>query len=87
MNGEILKIEQDDRDDDDDDNNNLQNVSPKISLEKAKKIALAEVNGTITEAELDDDDNRLLYEIKIQTSNYHESRSESRCDDWKSFKS
>ena len=68
--GQVLKIEQDDRDDDDIE---LQNVSPKISLDEAKKKALAEVNGTITEAELDDDDNRLLYEIKIQTSNYREA--------------
>ena len=57
----------------DDDDNKLQNVSTKISLEKAKKIALAEVKGTVTEAKLDDDDNRLLYEIEILTSNHREA--------------
>ena len=55
MNGEVLKLEQDDRYDDDDDDNKHQNVSTKISLDEAKKLALAEVNGTITEAELDND--------------------------------
>ncbi len=73
MNGEVLKLEQDDRYDDDDDDNKHQNVSTKISLDEAKKLALAEVNGTITEAELDNDDNRLLYEIEILTSNDREA--------------
>jgi uncharacterized membrane protein YkoI len=72
-NGEVLKMEQYDRYDDNDDDNKLQNVSPKISLEEAKKIALAEIKGTVTEAELDDDDNRLLYEIEILTSNHREA--------------
>ena len=73
MNGEVLKLEQNNRYDDDDDDNKHQNVSTKISLDEAKKLALAEVNGTITEAELDNDDNRLLYEIEILTSNDREA--------------
>jgi len=51
---------------------NPQNASPKISLEEAKKIALNQVKGTITEAELEDEDHRLVYEFEIQTANYHE---------------
>lgn len=51
---------------------NTQHASPKISLEEAKKIALNQVKGTVTEAELDDEDRRLVYEFEIQSDNYHE---------------
>jgi uncharacterized membrane protein YkoI len=40
-----------------------------ISTEEAKKIALAEFNGTIKELELDEDDDRLIYEIEIKSEN------------------
>ncbi|WP_052345692.1 PepSY domain-containing protein [Paucisalibacillus sp. EB02] len=40
-----------------------------ISTDEAKKIALAEFNGTIKELELDEDDDRLIYEIEIKSEN------------------
>ncbi|OCA92873.1 PepSY domain-containing protein [Pseudobacillus wudalianchiensis] len=49
-----------------------QNLSPNVSLEEAKKIALDRVKGTVTEAELEDDHNRLVYEFEISTANDHE---------------
>ncbi|MRH42663.1 hypothetical protein GH741_08185 [Aquibacillus halophilus] len=62
-----------DKNDDDADDSET-NVSKKstntktpISSEKAKEIALAEVNGTITEIELDEDDGYLTYEIELVT--------------------
>lgn len=36
-----------------------------ISEQQAKNIALAKASGTITDFELDEDDNRLVYEIEI----------------------
>ncbi|MEN2466948.1 PepSY domain-containing protein [Ornithinibacillus sp. FSL M8-0202] len=40
-----------------------------IDYETAKKIALAEFDGMITELELDEDDGRLIYEIEIESVN------------------
>ncbi|MBC5636965.1 PepSY domain-containing protein [Ornithinibacillus sp. BX22] len=40
-----------------------------IDYETAKKIALAEFDGIITELELDEDDGRLIYEIEIESVN------------------
>ncbi|WP_404457525.1 PepSY domain-containing protein [Oceanobacillus kapialis] len=40
-----------------------------VSLEKAKEIALARFPGKVDEAELDEDDGRYLYEIKIINGN------------------
>ena len=48
----------------------LQNVSPNISKEKARQIALDRVRGTITELDLDTLNNRLVYDIEI-SSVYH----------------
>ncbi|MCY8235368.1 PepSY domain-containing protein [Priestia endophytica] len=48
----------------------LQNVSPKISLKEAKQIALDRVRGTITEINLDNFNDLLVYDIEIST-NYH----------------
>ncbi|MFJ5624206.1 PepSY domain-containing protein [Peribacillus loiseleuriae] len=70
--GNILKGEQDVRDQgdmDDEDISTLKNVSPAISVENAKKTALANVKGTVTKTELDSDHNRLAYEIKLMTDN------------------
>ncbi|PWU70146.1 PepSY domain-containing protein [Gracilibacillus dipsosauri] len=38
-----------------------------ISYDEAKKIALEEYNGTITDFELDEDDGKSVYEIEVQT--------------------
>lgn len=40
-----------------------------ISYEEAKKIALAEFDGTIKELELDEDDDRLIYEVEVKSKN------------------
>lgn len=40
-----------------------------IDYETAKKIALAEFDGIITDLELDEDDGRLIYEIEIESVN------------------
>jgi uncharacterized membrane protein YkoI len=48
----------------------LQNVSPKISSEDARHIALDQVRGTITEMDLDNFNNRLVYDFEI-SSVYH----------------
>lgn len=40
-----------------------------ISDDEAKKIALKELDGTITSLELDEDDGRLKYEIEIHSKN------------------
>ena len=40
-----------------------------ISKDEAKKIALAEFDGTIKELDLDEDDDRLIYEIEIESAN------------------
>jgi uncharacterized membrane protein YkoI len=39
-----------------------------IDVEAAKKIALGEFPGTITDLELDEDDGRLIYEIEIESA-------------------
>jgi len=53
------------KDDDDDDDRSNKPVGSIISLEDAKKIALARVNGEIIKIELDDDDD-MEYEIEIR---------------------
>lgn len=40
-----------------------------INTDKAKDIALKEFSGTVTDLELDEDDNRLIYEINIENGN------------------
>lgn len=69
-------FDDDDFDDDnfdDDDKYELNNVSPTISLEAATKIALTKVKGTISESDLDTDNNRLVYDFEIITDNAHEA--------------
>lgn len=76
--GKILKMDQDSQDNDydyNDDNYELQNVSPKISLEEAKKIALTKVKGTVVEVSVDDD-YQLVYEVEINTNDYREAEVE-----------
>jgi uncharacterized membrane protein YkoI len=57
-------------DDDSDDlyesKNDNQANGEKISLEKAEEIALKEFPGTVKQLELDEDDDRLIYEIEIR---------------------
>lgn len=56
----------DDHDDDNDDHWNKQQV--KISVEQAKKIALAKVSGNIKSIKLDEDDNYYVYEVEVKTA-------------------
>ncbi len=53
--------------------NELQNVSTNISLVDAKQIALDKVRGTITEADLDYFNNRIVYNFEISTANHREA--------------
>ncbi|MFC4025346.1 PepSY domain-containing protein [Oceanobacillus longus] len=74
--GEVLKEKQSENDDRDDNYNyseeptNGSDVNSKvIGDEKARKIALENFNGTVTDFELDEDDNQLIYEIEVKNSN------------------
>jgi uncharacterized membrane protein YkoI len=71
LTGEVLEIDQSSQGKINIDNESkLQNVSPKISSEDARKIALDQVRGTITELDLDSFNDRLVYDIEI-SSVYH----------------
>jgi uncharacterized membrane protein YkoI len=71
LTGEVLEIDQSSQGKINIDNESkLQNVSPKISSEDARKIALDQVRGTITELDLDNFNDRLVYDIEI-SSVYH----------------
>ncbi|MGJ9459426.1 PepSY domain-containing protein [Oceanobacillus sp. CF4.6] len=73
--GEVLKEKQSENVDRDDDNHleeptNGANVNSEvIGDEKARKIALENFDGTVTDLELDIDDNQLIYEIDVKNSN------------------
>lgn len=71
--GKVLRMDQDLQDTDaDEGNDELQNVSPKISLEEAKKLALTKVKGTVVEVNVDHD-YQLVYEVEINTNDYREA--------------
>src|SRR3954468_20347022 len=71
LTGKVLEIDQSSQGKINIDNESkLQNVSPKISSEDARKIALDQVRGTITELDLDNFNDRLVYDIEI-SSVYH----------------
>ncbi|MGK5507687.1 PepSY domain-containing protein [Brevibacillus formosus] len=62
-------VDQNDDDDHDDDNDEQwKNQQVIISIEQAKKIALAKVNGNIKSIELDEDDNHYVYEVEVKTA-------------------
>ncbi len=62
-------VDHDDDDDHDDDNDDQwKNQQVKISVEQAKKIALAKVNGNIKSIKLDEDDNHYVYEVEVKTA-------------------
>ena len=52
------------------DKDQLESVSPKISSQEAREIALDRVTGTITELDFDHYNNRLVYDIEISSA-YH----------------
>jgi uncharacterized membrane protein YkoI len=49
-------------------------ISPKISTEEARQIALNRVRGTITELDLENFNNRLVYDIEISTVYHREAK-------------
>ena len=67
LSGNVLEITQSVQGDDKD---KLQKVSPKISSQEARTIALDQERGTITELDLDTYNNRLVYDIEISSA-YH----------------
>ncbi|MGG4439315.1 PepSY domain-containing protein [Brevibacillus fortis] len=70
MTGEVWQtVDHDDNDDHDDDNDDQwKNQQVKISVEQAKKIALAKVNGNIKSIKLDEDDNQYVYDVEVKTA-------------------
>lgn len=65
--GKIIKEEREKRDDDD--KKKQQDVSAMIGVDKAKAIALNEVNGTIDDIELEREDGLYVYEVEIERDN------------------
>ncbi|MFF2529092.1 PepSY domain-containing protein [Brevibacillus sp. NPDC058079] len=70
MTGDVWQtVDRDDNDDHDDDNDDQWKNQPvKISVEQAKKIALAKVSGNIKSIKLDEDDNHYVYEVEVKTA-------------------
>lgn len=70
LNSETGKIIEEEHDDEDV-NKQLEGTAKKsiISMNEAIAIAMNKQSGHIEEAELDEDDGRLLYEIEIETAN------------------
>ncbi|MDO6851149.1 PepSY domain-containing protein [Priestia megaterium] len=66
--GKIIEFDEEQKDDEDEKEEDLQNVSPPISLDQAIKTALKSAKGTVNETDLDQENNRLVYEIEIDTA-------------------
>lgn len=71
--GKIIEFDEDQKDDEDKKEENLQNASPAISLDQAIKTALKSAKGTVNETDLDQENNRLVYEIEIDTADQREA--------------
>lgn len=71
--GKIIEFDEDQKDDDDEKEENLQNISPAVSLDQAIKTALKSAKGTVNETDLDQENNRLVYEIEIDTADKREA--------------
>lgn len=74
--GKIIEFDEDQKDDEDEKEEkeeNLQNASPAISLDQAIKTALKSAKGTVNETDLDQENNRLVYEIEIDTADQREA--------------
>ncbi|WP_264736738.1 PepSY domain-containing protein [Cytobacillus firmus] len=72
LDGEVISInkERDDDDDNDDNDQSEKEVNGEniISEQKAVEIAEKEVNGTLKEIEIDEDDGQILYEVELKTN-------------------
>ncbi|MDD1514966.1 PepSY domain-containing protein [Priestia megaterium] len=71
--GKIIKFDEEQKDDEDEKEEELQNISPAISLDQAIKTALKSAKGTVNETDLDQENNRLVYEIEIDTADKREA--------------
>lgn len=71
--GKIIEFDEEQKDDEDEREENLQNASPAISLDQAIKTALKSAKGTVNETDLDQENNRLVYEIEIDTADKREA--------------
>ncbi|AWD65293.1 MULTISPECIES: PepSY domain-containing protein [Priestia] len=71
--GKIIEFDEEQKDDEDEKEENLQNVSPAVSLDQAIKTALKSAKGTVNETDLDQENNRLVYEIEIDTADKREA--------------
>ena len=66
--GKIIEFDEEQKDDEDEKEEELQKISPAISLDQAIKTALKSAKGTVNETDLDQENNRLVYEIEIDTA-------------------
>ncbi len=64
--GEVLRSKTDWDDDDDDDRDDVRPADNLLTQQEALDIATAEFNGKLEEIELDDDDDRMIYEIELK---------------------
>ncbi|MGG1368504.1 PepSY domain-containing protein [Priestia megaterium] len=71
--GKIIEFDEEQKDDEDEKEEALQNISPAISLDQAIKTALKSAKGTVNETDLDQENNRLVYEIEIDTADKREA--------------
>jgi len=71
--GKIIEFDEEQKDDEDEREENLQNASPAISLDQAIKTALKSAKGTVNETDLDQENDRLVYEIEIDTADKREA--------------
>ncbi|MEI4528889.1 PepSY domain-containing protein [Priestia megaterium] len=71
--GKIIEFDEEQKDDEDVKEEKLQNISPAISLDQAIKTALKSAKGTVNETDLDQENNRLVYEIEIDTADKREA--------------
>ncbi|KAF0817917.1 hypothetical protein KIS4809_3101 [Bacillus sp. ZZV12-4809] len=66
LDGEVISVKKEQDDDDQSEKEiNAENI---ISEQKAVEIAEQEVNGTMKEIELDEDDGQILYEVELKTN-------------------
>ncbi|MCJ7991602.1 PepSY domain-containing protein [Priestia megaterium] len=71
--GKIIEFDEEQKEDEDEKEEELQNISPAISLDQAIKTALKSAKGTVNETDLDQENNRLVYEIEIDTADKREA--------------
>lgn len=71
--GKIIEFDKEQKDDEDEKEEEPQNISPAISLDQAIKTALKSAKGTVNETDLDQENNRLVYEIEIDTADKREA--------------